>query len=111
MSDNHSQVVDRERVVHALTRIARRLRQARVMRELLHGFTLSLILPVSVSVIYRFVAMSWMTVAVLVGLWLLGVAVYGVTVILRKGTLLGAAESVDRPVSYTHLTLPTILLV
>jgi signal transduction histidine kinase len=66
------------------------------MRELLHGFTLSLILPVSVSVIYRFVAMSWMTVAVLVGLWLLGVAVYGVTVILRKGTLLGAAESVDR---------------
>ena len=96
MSDNHSQVVDRERVVHALTRIARRLRQARVMRELLHGFTLSLILPVSVSVIYRFVAMSWMTVAVLVGLWLLGVAVYGVTVILRKGTLLGAAESVDR---------------
>ena len=96
MSDNHSQTVDQERVVRTLTRIARRLRQARVTRELFYGFTWSLILPVSVSVIYRFVAMSWMAVAVLSGLWLLGVAVYGVTTILRKGTLLGAAEAVDR---------------
>ena len=95
MSENPS-TTDRERVVRTLTRVAHRLRLARVTRELLRGFTLSLVAPIGLSVLYRFVAMSRPTVLVMAGLWLVGLIVYALRVLARHGTLGAAAASADR---------------
>jgi hypothetical protein len=96
MPDSPSPTTDRERIVQTLIRVARRRRFVRVTRELLHGFTLSLILPISLSVLYRFVPMRGAVVAVVVGLWLLGLAAYAYSVLSHKETLLGTAGAVDR---------------
>ena len=96
MPQNSAPATDRERVVHALTRVAGRLRLARVTRELLRGFTLSLAVPIAVSVLYRFVELSGMAVLAAFVLWLLGFAAYTVRVVTRLGTLGAAAVSVDR---------------
>ena len=74
MPDSQSRTTDRTCIVRTLTHIARRLRFARVTRELLQGFTLSLILPIALSVFYRFVEMSRAVVFIFLGLWVLGLA-------------------------------------
>ena len=96
MPDSQSRTTDRTCIVRTLTHIARRLRFARVTRELLQGFTLSLILPIALSVFYRFVEMSRAVVFIFLGLWVLGLAGYAFTVLARKETLLDAAGAVDR---------------
>ena len=96
MSESPTTATDRDRVVRALTRVARRLRLARVTRDLLRGFTLSLAVPIAVSVLYRFIDMPGAAVLALLGIWLLGLAAYAVRALTRPGTLGAAAASADR---------------
>ena len=96
MSESPTTATDRERVVRALTRVARRLRLARVTRDLLRGFTLSLAVPIAVSVLYRFIDMPDAVVLALLGIWLLGFGAYAVRALTRPGTLGAAAASADR---------------
>ena len=96
MSENPTTATDRERVVRALTRVARRLRLARVTRDLLRGFTLSLAVPIAVSVLYRFIDMHGAVVLALLGIGLLGFGAYAVRALTRPGTLGAAAASADR---------------
>ena len=96
MSESPTTATDRERVVRALTRVARRLRLARVTRDLLRGFTLSLAVPIAVSVLYRFIDMHGAVVLALLGIGLLGFGAYAVRALTRPGTLGAAAASADR---------------
>ena len=96
MSESPTMATDRERVVRALTRVARRLRLARVTRDLLRGFTLSLAVPIAVSVVYRFIDIPGAAVLALLGIGLLGFAAYTVRALTRPGTLGAAAASADR---------------
>ena len=65
-------------------------------RELLAGFTVSLIVPLGLTVWYRFSSLTSAAVLAVVGGWLVGLAAYAGWKLAQRGTLSAAAAAVDR---------------
>lgn len=96
MPDNASSAADRERVVRTLQQVERKLRTDRMTRELLAGFTVSLIAPLGLTMWYRLSSLTSAAVLAVVGGWLVGLAIYAGWKLAQRGTLSAAAAAVDR---------------
>ena len=105
MPDNASSAADRERVVRTLQHVERKLRTDRLTRELLAGFTVSLSVPLGLTVWYRFSPLTSAAVLAVVGGWLVALAAYAGWKLAQRGTLSAAAAAVDRKADlYDELT-------
>ena len=96
MSGSPATAPDRKHIVETLEHVQRRRWIGRLTRDLLTGFTVSLVIPLGLTVWYRLSPVSGTAAAIVLGGWIVGLAVYAAWTWRERGTLASAAASVDR---------------
>ena len=90
---------DKELIIKSLQKAERRIRANRLLVELAFGLCVSLIIPVSFKILDLVYPLRGVTVAVVMTLWLVGIAVYIGMKLSKKETLIQAATALDTKAS------------
>ncbi len=86
---------DKELIIKSLQKVERRMRTNRLLREVAFGLCISLLIPVLFKVWDIFRPFGGRTVAIVLVLWVIGVAAYVGWKMSQKATLLEAAAAID----------------
>jgi hypothetical protein len=92
-------MTDKELIISSLQRVERRVRTNRLLRELALAMTVFMMVPVLFKIWDLFRPFRGLTVAIVLIMWLIGVAVFIGWKLSKKQTLADAASEIDKKAS------------